>query len=175
MLLHLWFQLLESEVPSHISNHHDNNIWKVQQTVFKDSFQPSALSVFIKNYNTDVTECFVCVPCPDPLTFSFLSFLFFDWVGVLWPQLSNGVAIRTAALRIICLMCLIRTAALQSGSQPITVPDLYHVITCRHFKLWTGCKMEVGQTFDSWSEFTKCKEAFSMATSIQFCTVAIAV
>ena len=32
--------------------------------------------------------------------------------------------------------------------------------------------MEVGQTFDSWSEFTKCKEAFSKATSIQFCTVA---
>ena len=32
--------------------------------------------------------------------------------------------------------------------------------------------MEVGQTFDSWSEFMKCKEAFSKATSIQFCTVA---
>ena len=32
--------------------------------------------------------------------------------------------------------------------------------------------MEVGQTFDSWSEFTKCKEAFSKATSIKFCTVA---
>ena len=27
-------------------------------------------------------------------------------------------------------------------------------------------------TFNSWSEFTKCKEAFSKATSIQFCTVA---
>ena len=32
--------------------------------------------------------------------------------------------------------------------------------------------MDVGQTFDSWSEFTKCKEAFSNATSIQLCTVA---
>ena len=32
--------------------------------------------------------------------------------------------------------------------------------------------MEAGQTFDSWSEFMKCKEAFSKATSIQFCTVA---
>ena len=32
--------------------------------------------------------------------------------------------------------------------------------------------MEVGQTFDSWSEFMKCKQAFSKATSIQFCTVA---
>ena len=34
-----------------------------------------------------VTECIVCVSGYDPLTFSFLSFLFFDWVGVLWPQL----------------------------------------------------------------------------------------
>ena len=25
----------------------------------------------------------------DPLTFSFLSFFLFDWVGVLWPQLSK--------------------------------------------------------------------------------------
>ena len=33
-----------------------------------------------------VTECIVCVQGNDPLTFSFLSsFLFFDWVGVLWP------------------------------------------------------------------------------------------
>ena len=32
--------------------------------------------------------------------------------------------------------------------------------------------MEVGQTFDSWSEFMKYKQAFSKATSIQFCTVA---
>ena len=33
-----------------------------------------------------VTECIVCVQGHDPLTFSFLSsFLFFDWVGVLWP------------------------------------------------------------------------------------------
>ena len=34
-----------------------------------------------------VTECIVCVSDYDPLTFSFLSFLFVDWVGVLWPQL----------------------------------------------------------------------------------------
>ena len=33
-----------------------------------------------------VTECIVCVQGHDPLTYSFLSsFLFFDWVGVLWP------------------------------------------------------------------------------------------
>ena len=39
--------------------------------------------------DSDVTECIVCVPAHDSLTFSFLSFLFFDWVGVLWPQLSK--------------------------------------------------------------------------------------
>ena len=39
---------------------------------------------------TIVTECIVCVQGRDPLTFSFLSsFLFFDWAGVLWPQLSK--------------------------------------------------------------------------------------
>ena len=32
----------------------------------------------------------MCVQGHDPLTFSFLSsFLFFDWVGILWPQLSK--------------------------------------------------------------------------------------
>ena len=36
-----------------------------------------------------VTKCIVCVPGLDPLIFSFLSFLLFDWVGVLWPQLSK--------------------------------------------------------------------------------------
>ena len=54
----------------------------------------------------------------------------------------------------------------------VQVTDLYHVIPCRHFKLGTGCKMEEGQTFDSWSEFTKCQQAISKAASIQFCTVA---
>ena len=29
------------------------------------------------------------VPGHDPITFSFRSFSFFDWVGVLWPQLSK--------------------------------------------------------------------------------------
>ena len=37
-----------------------------------------------------VTECIVCVQGHDTLAFSFLSpFLFCDWVGVLWPQLSK--------------------------------------------------------------------------------------
>ena len=43
-------------------------------------------------YYPHVTECIVCVQDHDPLTFSFLSsFLFFDWVGILWPQLSKVV------------------------------------------------------------------------------------
>ena len=40
-------------------------------------------------YICDVTECNVCVQGHDPLTFSFLSFFLFDWVGILWPQLSK--------------------------------------------------------------------------------------
>ena len=36
-----------------------------------------------------VTECIVCVSGHDPLTFSFRFLFFFDWVGVLWPQLSK--------------------------------------------------------------------------------------
>ena len=37
-----------------------------------------------------LTECIVCVQGRDTLTFSCLSsFLFFDWVGILWPQLSK--------------------------------------------------------------------------------------
>ena len=37
-----------------------------------------------------VTECIVRVPGHDPLIFSFLSSLIlFDWVGVVWPQLSK--------------------------------------------------------------------------------------
>ena len=47
-----------------------------------------------------VTECIVCVPGHDPLTFSFLSFLFFDWVGVLWPQLSKVLKVVRWARRV---------------------------------------------------------------------------
>ena len=36
-----------------------------------------------------VTLCIVCVSGHDPLIFSFLSSLLFDWVGVLWPRLSK--------------------------------------------------------------------------------------
>ena len=46
----------------------------------------------------DVTECIVCVSGYDPLIFSFLSFLLFDWVGVLWPQLSKVLKLKTCAL-----------------------------------------------------------------------------
>ena len=58
---------------------------------------------------------------------------------------------------------------MQGGRQPITVPDLYHVISCRHFKLGTGCK---GRPSTAGAEFTKRCKAFSKASSIQFCTVA---
>ena len=37
----------------------------------------------------NVTECIVCVPGYDLLTFSFLFLFAFDWVGVLWPQSSK--------------------------------------------------------------------------------------
>ena len=40
-------------------------------------------------WNNNVTQYIVGVPGHDPFTFSFLSFLFFDWVGVSWPQLSK--------------------------------------------------------------------------------------
>ena len=33
--------------------------------------------------------CIVCVSGHDPLTFSFRFLFLFDWVGVLWPQLSE--------------------------------------------------------------------------------------
>ena len=48
-----------------------------------------------------VTECIVCVPGRDPLIFSFLSFLLFDWVGVLWPQLSKVLKLVRWARRVI--------------------------------------------------------------------------
>ena len=38
----------------------------------------------------------MCVQGDDPLTCSFLSFLFFDWVGILWTQLSK--VFKTCAL-----------------------------------------------------------------------------
>ena len=49
---------------------------------------------------TCVTECIVCVPGHDPLTFFVLSFLFFDWVGVLWPQLSKVLKLVRRARRV---------------------------------------------------------------------------
>ena len=48
----------------------------------------------------DVTECIVCAPGQDHLTFSFLSFLVFDWVGILWPQLSKVLKLVRWARRV---------------------------------------------------------------------------
>ena len=51
---------------------------------------------------TYVTECIVRVQGHDPLTFSFLSsFLFFDWVGILWPQLSKVLKLVRLARRVL--------------------------------------------------------------------------
>ena len=49
----------------------------------------------------------MCVPAHDPLTFSFLSsFLFFDWAGVLWPQLSKVLKhVRWASSVIVQELC----------------------------------------------------------------------
>ena len=53
-----------------------------------------------------VTECIVCVPGYDPLIFSFLSFLLFDWVGVLWSQLSKVLkVVRWAHRAIVQELC----------------------------------------------------------------------
>ena len=54
-----------------------------------------------------VTERIVCVQAHDPLTFSFLSsFLFFDWVGILWPQLSKVLKlVRWACSVIVQALC----------------------------------------------------------------------
>ena len=49
---------------------------------------------------SDVTECTVCVSGYDPLTFSFLPFLLFDWVGILWPQLSKVLKLVRWARRV---------------------------------------------------------------------------
>ena len=42
----------------------------------------------VTDFSSDyVTECTMCVQGHDPLTFSFLSLLFFDWVEILWPPI----------------------------------------------------------------------------------------
>ena len=46
------------------------------------------------------------VPGHDPLIFSFLSFLLFDWVGVLWPRLSKALKrVRWAGSIIVQQLC----------------------------------------------------------------------
>ena len=44
--------------------------------------------LYIYIYVCNQVYC-IHVPGYDPLIFSFLSFIVFDWVGVLWPQLSK--------------------------------------------------------------------------------------
>ena len=42
----------------------------------------------------------MCVSGDDPFYLSFLSFSFFDWVGVLWPQLSKVLKLVRWARRV---------------------------------------------------------------------------
>ena len=53
------------------------------------------------------------VPGHDPLIFSFLSFILFDWVGVLWPQLSK-------VLKVVCW----------AGSVPFPPVSLQRQVVC---------------------------------------------
>ena len=65
---------------------------RIRFLVHNSKQRAAGLSKLVRNYiyiYIHVTECIVCVQGHDPLTFSFLSFFFFDWVGVLWPQLSK--------------------------------------------------------------------------------------
>ena len=48
----------------------------------------------------NVTECIVCVSGYDPLTFLSCPFSLFDWVGVLWPQLSKVLKLVRWARRV---------------------------------------------------------------------------
>ena len=48
------------------------------------------------------------------LTFSFLSFLLFDWVGVLWPQLSKVLKLVRWARRV----CIVQELCESRGGRP---------------------------------------------------------
>ena len=54
-----------------------------------------------RSVNKCVTEYIVCVRGHDHLTFSLLSFLFFDWVGILWSQLSKVLKLARWARRVL--------------------------------------------------------------------------
>ena len=58
------------------------------------------------------------VPGHDPRTFSFWSFSFFDWVGVLWPQLSK-------VLKVVCW----------AGSVPFPPASLQRQVVCLLLRL----------------------------------------
>ena len=88
-----------------------------QQHCFSEQLTPLALSVSfcltlclslsLSHAHTHTQIYNICnrvycihVPGHDPLLFSFLSFILFDWVGVLWPQLSK-------VLKPVCWACSI--------------------------------------------------------------------
>ena len=78
---------------------------------------PTPRRIYIRKliYIIYITECIVCVSGYDPLslTFSFLSFLLFDWVGVLWPQLS----------KVLKLVCWARRVHGGGDSSVVRAPD----------------------------------------------------
>ena len=62
----------------------------------------------------------MCVPGHDPLTFSFLSFLFFDWVRVLWPQLSKVLKLVRWARRVLIVQELCERRGDRPGLSVLT-------------------------------------------------------
>ena len=61
----------------------------VVYTIVTESIVCMSACIYSLNRDLTVTECIVCVSGYDPLTFSSCRPFLFDWVGVLWPQLSE--------------------------------------------------------------------------------------
>ena len=74
----------------------------------------------VDSANSFVTECIVCVPGHDPLIFCFLSFLFLDWVGVLWPQLSKVLKLVGWACRVLIVQELCESRGGRPGLSVLT-------------------------------------------------------
>ena len=72
------------------------------------------------------TQCIVCVQGHDPLTFSFLwSFLFFDWVGILWPQLSK-------VLKLVCWASRVPFPPVPLQKQVVCLQVVCLLLACVH-------------------------------------------
>ena len=60
------------------------------------------------------------VPGHDPLIFSFLSFILFDWVAVLWPQLSKVLKLVRWACRVLIVQELCESQGGRPGLSVLT-------------------------------------------------------